>query len=106
MEAKVSLWDAAALGRLDLVEDALKLLTVEQIDGALVNANHRAVNATAGGESINTVLMNEIHRRHRHACGNGHFFHHIKKLALLRVTSVLVDQHAAKRFRHRLAATA
>ena len=85
---------------------ALKLLSVEQIDGALVDANHCVMNAKARGESINTVFTNEIYRRHRHTSRNGHFLYHIKQLALLRVTRVLVDQHAAKRFRHRLAATA
>ena len=57
--------------------DPLKFLAVEQINGALVDADHRIVNTESRGEGIDAVFSNQIHRRHWHTRRDGHFFYDV-----------------------------
>jgi hypothetical protein len=47
---------------------------------------------------IDAVFADQIHGWYGHTGGDGHLFDHVEQLALLRVTGILMDQHAAKGF--------
>ncbi len=100
VEAHVAVVDMTEL----MGDHALQLFTAEQADGAAGHADHRVLGTQAGGEGVDADIVEDIHRGHRRARGQGHFLDDIEQAALLEVLRREVDQATAQALGDHLAA--
>ncbi len=69
--------------------DSLELFTVQVLYGAAGDTNGGIRGGVACCKSIDTQLVvQNINFRNRHAGGDGHLFHHVAQLALIRIAGV------------------
>jgi hypothetical protein len=101
IEPHIAVEDMAEL----MGDDALQLLPVQTLDGALSDADHRVARRKAGGEGVDARFIGQqVHRRYRRTRGDGHFLDDVEQLALIQVLRILREQLSAQRLRNNLAA--
>jgi len=82
--------------------DALQLVAIQVLQGALRYGYHGVARGVAGGKSVNARLVGQhVHARHGHARGNGHFLDDIQQPLLARQLGLVKDLSAAHHHRYR-----
>ena len=82
----------------------LQLFAGQQIDRALGDADDRILWRESRSESVYAQIRQQVHRRHRGAGSDGHFFHHVEQSLLFQRLRAVVDQPAVETPRNHFAA--
>ena len=88
-----------------VADDALQFVARQHFNATARHADGGVAGGVTGGKGVDAALVfQHVDLRHRHAGGDGHFFHDIEQLALVRVSGVLIYQTSTHQCGHGAAA--
>ncbi len=102
VQAHIAVEDMAEL----MGDYTLQFIAAEFANAAAGDADHGVAGFVTGGEGIDGFILHQVNRWNRRARSDSHLFHDVEDLAFIRVARAGIEQAAAQRLGHHLAAAA